>query len=96
MTMCASNSKVVISWSEWRTKNMARFRTHYLTKELAYVRTQNLHNSKRDALLIEINVSKLPDLGYACMPIPSSSRGCEIAPCFWFAIPLGNMTKIFG
>jgi len=50
-------------------KKMAQFRTHYLTKGLSYVSTQQ-SGKCRIGLIVE----------YSRMKVPSLSSGCEIYP----------------
>ena len=68
-----------VSWAAvWRT-TMAQFRTHYLTKELAYVSTQ-----QSGQVTMETNTIEKFRIGltveYSRMQVPSLSSGFEIAP----------------
>jgi hypothetical protein len=61
---------------------MAQFRTHYLTKELAYVSTQPSGQVTMDTKMIEKNCRIGLMVEYSRMQVPSLSSGCEIAPFF--------------
>ncbi len=82
---CAFDGHIVISWVR-QTHRIAQFRTHYLTKERAYVSTQSSGQLNK-FLLNHFSVYwKVALIEYSRMHAPSLSSGCEIAQ-FLFAMP---------
>ncbi len=62
-------------------QKIAQFRTHYLTKEFAYVSTR-----QSGQVTMDTNLKEMGRIGliveYSRMQLPSLSSGCEIAQFF--------------